>query len=97
MPRLASCFALLLAVGFARGDSFDYYTNRHLQKATQSPLAEKSAKVTLEDLVTTSQVLPGLPLGVSRRQDERRPIRQVACAAGPAKVRQGRHRADSPD
>ena len=62
MTRLACCLVLLSAgaAGALRADSFDDYTNRHLQKLVESKNVEKVKSASLQDLVLNAGTLRGL-------------------------------------
>src|SRR4051812_22432815 len=56
MKRLACCVLFLSACAL-RADSFDDYTNRHLQKLVDSKNVEKVKSASIVDLVNNSQRL----------------------------------------
>lgn len=60
MKHLLSALLAVALVAGARADSFDDYTNVHLKKLLGSKDVEKTQQLTLDDLVTASDVLPGL-------------------------------------
>lgn len=60
MKHLLAFFLVLTLCGAARADAFDDYTNIHLQKLLASKNVEKAQQLPLDELVTNSDVLPGL-------------------------------------